>query len=55
MQIVKATGLDRKSGGAQWRDLCVDTLTWIFFVKRAEAPFGNLTRTFRFLLAERLQ
>jgi len=21
MQIIKATGLDRKSGGAQWRDL----------------------------------
>ena len=22
------TGLHRKSGGAQWRDLCVDALSW---------------------------
>jgi len=28
MQIIKATGLHRKSGGAQWRDLCVETLSW---------------------------
>jgi hypothetical protein len=28
MQIPNATGLDRKSGGAQWRDLCVDALSW---------------------------
>src|SRR5271155_3143753 len=28
MQIIKATGLHRKSGGAQWRDLCVDALSW---------------------------
>ena len=27
MQFIKATGLDRKSGGAQWRDLCVDALS----------------------------
>jgi hypothetical protein len=28
MQTIKATGLHRKSGGAQWRDLCVDALSW---------------------------
>src|SRR5271155_4324605 len=31
MQIIKATGLYRKSGGAQWRDLCVDALSWKCF------------------------
>ena len=31
MQIPKATGLHRKSGGAQWRDLCVDAFSWKCF------------------------
>jgi hypothetical protein len=31
MQIIKATGLHRKSGGAKWRDLCVDALSWKCF------------------------
>jgi hypothetical protein len=31
MQIINATSLDRKSGGAQWRDLCVDALSWKCF------------------------
>jgi hypothetical protein len=31
MQTMKATGLHRKSGGAQWRDLCVDALSWKCF------------------------
>jgi hypothetical protein len=35
MQIIKATGLDRKSGGAQWRDLYVDALSWKCFSCRA--------------------
>jgi hypothetical protein len=26
MQIIKATGLHRKSGGAKWRDLCGDAV-----------------------------
>src|SRR5271163_3683644 len=34
MQIIKATGLDRKSGGAQWRDLCADALSWKCFSLR---------------------
>jgi hypothetical protein len=28
MILINATALDRKSGGAQWRDLCVDALSW---------------------------
>ena len=28
MNLINATDLDRKSGGAQWRDLCVDPLSW---------------------------
>ena len=31
MQSLKATGLHRKSGGAQWRDLCMDALSWKCF------------------------
>jgi hypothetical protein len=31
MQIINATSLDRKSGGAQWRDLCVDAPSWECF------------------------
>jgi hypothetical protein len=28
MKLANATNLDRKSGVAQWRDLCVDALSW---------------------------
>jgi hypothetical protein len=28
MMSINATDLDRKSVGAQWRDLCVDALSW---------------------------
>jgi hypothetical protein len=28
MKLINATALNRKSGGAQWRDLCVDALSW---------------------------
>jgi hypothetical protein len=31
MQTLKATTLHRKSGGAKWRDLCVDALSWKCF------------------------
>jgi hypothetical protein len=31
MMVINATVLDRKSGGAQWRDLCVDALSWKCF------------------------
>jgi hypothetical protein len=31
MQTLKATALHRKSGGAKWRDLCVDALSWKCF------------------------
>jgi hypothetical protein len=31
MQTLKATALHRKSGGTQWRDLCVDALSWKCF------------------------
>ncbi|HWO31834.1 MAG TPA: hypothetical protein VNO32_23815, partial [Candidatus Acidoferrum sp.] len=31
MQFIEATGLHRKSGAAQWRDLCVDALSWKCF------------------------
>jgi hypothetical protein len=31
MKMINATSLDRKSGGAQWRDLCVDALSWECF------------------------
>jgi hypothetical protein len=50
MQIIKATGLDRKSGGAQWRDLCVDVLSWEYFLSGRSVrrrnhyrPCGKLT------------
>jgi hypothetical protein len=26
--FINATTLNRKSGGAKWRDLCVDALSW---------------------------
>jgi hypothetical protein len=26
--VDRPTDLNRKSGGAQWRDLCVDALSW---------------------------
>jgi hypothetical protein len=42
MQVIKATGLDRKSGGAQWRDLCADTLSWKCF--SAETLFTSRER-----------
>jgi hypothetical protein len=35
MQIIKATGLHRKSGGAQWRDLCVNALSWKGFSRKS--------------------
>jgi hypothetical protein len=35
MQLMNATTLDRKSGGAQWRDLCVDALPWKCFRQSA--------------------
>jgi ubiquinone/menaquinone biosynthesis C-methylase UbiE len=28
MMSINVTGLDRKSGGAKWRDFCVDALSW---------------------------
>jgi hypothetical protein len=28
MQLINATTLDRKSGGAWWRELCADVLSW---------------------------
>jgi hypothetical protein len=31
MMLINATTLDRKSGGAQWRDLCVDAFPWECF------------------------
>jgi hypothetical protein len=31
MKLINATVLDRKSGAAQWRDLCVDALSWECF------------------------
>jgi hypothetical protein len=31
MRIANANKLDRKSGGAQWRDLCVDAPSWKCF------------------------
>jgi hypothetical protein len=37
MQIIEATGLDRKSGGAQWRNLCVDALSWGMFFRQTFA------------------
>src|ERR1700677_4844632 len=33
MQLISATELDRKSGGSQSRDLCVDALSWKYFRK----------------------
>ena len=32
MKSINAKALDRKSGGAQWRDLCVDALSWKYFL-----------------------
>jgi hypothetical protein len=40
MQIIEATGLHRKSGGAQWRDLCVDALSWECFSTEESWAFG---------------
>ena len=40
MQIINATDLDRKSGGAQWRDLCVDALSWECFSTEESWAFG---------------
>jgi hypothetical protein len=37
MQIIKATGLDRKSGGAQWRDLRFSGSLLEMFFRRSEA------------------
>ena len=31
MKFATATNLNRKSGVAQWRDLCVDALSWKCF------------------------
>jgi hypothetical protein len=37
MRIANANKLDRKSGGAQWRDLCVDAPSWkCFSTERSE-------------------
>ena len=45
MQIIEATGLDRKSEGAQWRDLCVDALSWKCFTRiSCFAPDGDHIR-----------
>jgi hypothetical protein len=43
MKMINATALDRKSGGAQWRGLCVDVLSWKCFSLRANPDFlfGN--------------
>jgi hypothetical protein len=34
MKLINATNLDRKSRGAQWRDLCGDALSWKCFSDR---------------------
>jgi hypothetical protein len=38
MQSTNATDLDRKSGGAQWRDLCVDTFLECFSTEESRRP-----------------
>jgi hypothetical protein len=53
MQIIKAMGLDRKSGGAQSRDLCVDALSWSVFGRswRTRAlRYGHPSRILRKIL-----
>jgi hypothetical protein len=35
--FINATTLNRKSGGAQWRDLCVDAPSWKCFFDRSVA------------------
>jgi hypothetical protein len=42
MQIINATGLNRKSGGASWRDLCVDALSWKFSFLQSVAQRRDL-------------
>jgi hypothetical protein len=42
MLVIEATGLHRKSGGAQWRDLCVDAPSWECFSCRAKRSAGHL-------------
>jgi hypothetical protein len=37
MTLIDATDLDRKSGGAQWKDLYVDALSWKCFSTESEA------------------
>jgi hypothetical protein len=44
METIRTTGLHRKSGGAQWRDLFVDALSWECF-----ATDQALRRDLRFL------
>jgi hypothetical protein len=63
MNLINAAVLDRKSGGAQWRDLCVDALTWKCFQTEPirklfrSAPFDplNQSRRRRFALFANFQ
>jgi len=42
MQSLKATGLDRKSGGAQWRDLRFGgSFLEMFFLQRSHGPSAH--------------
>jgi len=40
MLSINAAGLDTKSGGAQWRDLCVDALSWRSFSREESWALG---------------
>src|SRR5277367_2640470 len=45
MQSMNATTLDRKSGGAQWRGLCADVLSWKCFDRmRSEVAVLSVLR-----------
>jgi hypothetical protein len=45
--FINATELNRKSGGAKWRDLCVDALSWkCFSTKRSVVEGSAVQRNF---------